>query len=302
MLYGDNALAAVIEIATVDGRPDVSLDLSAGTPEQWGATGRVSRTKGPWSFAAAATSYSTAGYSLPGSFLPTSTENGGRRENSDRDRDDLRGSLAYRVSPSVALGTEWSFGTGSYGLPPGTINDAADIFAQAIRYERVEDYDAASGQASVTIAPGSRFNLRGWVYRNTQREDRTRYDDGTYSSMDDPLVQGTFESHERTTVTGSIRPGADQPAAFRLAAPGREPAARGVRCERHDSRRVGGRRGWWRWRGGGGGGGGAEVAAAVRPRSTSARSRWTSTSTSIPPAPSGSSGRRASSGRCWDRR
>ena len=29
--------------------------------------------------------------------------------------------------------------------------------------------------------PGSVFDLRGWVYRNAQREERTRYDDATYS-------------------------------------------------------------------------------------------------------------------------
>ncbi len=170
----------------------------------------------------------------------------------------------------MSLGTEWSFGTGSYGLPPGTINDAADIFAQAIRYERVEDYDAASGQASVTIAPGSRFNLRGWVYRNTQREDRSRYDDGTYSSMDDPLVQGTFQSHERTTVTGSTalaRIGLQRFGWLRLAVNQRREAFDANGTIRDVSA---------------GGGGGAvavaaaaavvvgEVAAAVRPRSTSA--------------------------------
>jgi outer membrane receptor protein involved in Fe transport len=41
------------------------------------------------------------------------------------------------------------------------------------------------------------------VFRNTQREERARYDDATYSSMDDALVQGTFRSLEHTIVTGS---------------------------------------------------------------------------------------------------
>jgi outer membrane receptor protein involved in Fe transport len=55
----------------------------------------------------------------------------------------------------------------------------------------------------VVAVPWRRVNLRAWVYRNAQREDRARYDDATYSSMDDPRVQGTFDSRERTTVTGS---------------------------------------------------------------------------------------------------
>src|SRR5689334_13898437 len=203
VLYGDNAMAAVIEITTVDGEPDATLEVSAGTPDQKGGGGRVARTAGNWSLAATATAFDTGGFRLPGSFAPTALENGGRRENSDRDRRDVRGSVGYRFSPSVSLASEWAFGSGSYGVPGSIINDAADIFAQTPRFERVEDYRAASGQVSVTLSPWRRFNLRGWVYRNAQREDRSRYDDSTYSSMDDPLVSGTFTSRERTTVTGS---------------------------------------------------------------------------------------------------
>jgi len=203
LLYGDNALAGVIEITTTDNRADAALGLILGTPDQRGGAGRIARTIGRWSLAAAGAAYSTRGFRLPGSFAVTDFENGGRRENSDRDRGDLRGSLGYRLTSTVSLGTEWNAGAGSYGVPPSTIDDPNDIFAQPLRYERVENYRTVSGQASILISPGKRFNLRGWVYRNAQREDRSRYDDATYSSMDDPLVPGTFQSRERTTVTGS---------------------------------------------------------------------------------------------------
>lgn len=203
VLYGDNALAAVIEIVTVDEKPDATLDVTAGTPDQYGLGGRYSRTAGKWSLAATATGFSTDGYRLADSFVATAFEDGGRRQNSDRDRGDLRGALGYQVSPGVSIGSEWSFGTGGYGVPSGTVDDPADIFAQTPRFERVEDYRIGSGQVSLLVAPWQRFNLRAWVFRNAQREDRNRYDDATYTSMDDPLVQGTFESRERTTVTGS---------------------------------------------------------------------------------------------------
>jgi outer membrane cobalamin receptor len=203
VLYGDNAMAGVIEITTIDDKPDASLDVSGGTPDQQGVGGRFSRTMGKWSVTAAATGYSTDGFRLPDSFTPTPLEDGDRRQNSDRDRGDVRGALAYRPSSSVSIASEWFFGSGSYGIPGGTVADTGDIFAQQPRFERVEDYRAASGQVSVVMAPWQRFNIRGWVFRNTQREDRGRYDDATYSSMDDPLVQGTFQSRERTTITGS---------------------------------------------------------------------------------------------------
>jgi vitamin B12 transporter len=203
ILYGDNAVAGVIEIATVEDKPEASLEASGGTPDHKGVGGRYSRTVGKWSFTGTATGYTSSGYRLPGDFAPTALEDGGRRQNSDRDRRDVRAGLAYRASSAVSIASEWFFGNGSYGVPGGTVADAGDIFAQQPRFERVEDYRTASGQVSVAITPWPRFNIRGWVYRNRQREDRARYDDATYSSMDDPLVQGTFQSRERTTVTGS---------------------------------------------------------------------------------------------------
>ena len=46
ILYGDNALAAVIEITTVDETPDRMLNVSAGTPDQWGGGARYARATG----------------------------------------------------------------------------------------------------------------------------------------------------------------------------------------------------------------------------------------------------------------
>ena len=153
VLYGDNAMAGVIEITTIDDKPDASLDVSGGTPDQKGVGGRFSRTVGKWSLTAAATGYSTEGFRLPGSFAPTPLEDGDRRQNSDRDRGDVRGALGYRPSSSVSIASEWFFGSGSYGIPGGTVADTSDIFAQQPRFERVEDYRSASGQVSVVIAP-----------------------------------------------------------------------------------------------------------------------------------------------------
>jgi outer membrane cobalamin receptor len=125
VLYGDNALAAVIEITTIDAADDATLHANAGTPDQAGLGGRFARTRGNWSVAAAASGFSTAGFRLPGAFTPTPQEDGGRRENSGRDRGDLRAAFGYRFSPTVSLATEWSFGAGEYGVPSSTIADPA---------------------------------------------------------------------------------------------------------------------------------------------------------------------------------
>src|SRR5690606_5081978 len=103
VLYGDNALAAVIEITTVDGESDASIRASLGTPDVREVGGRYARTAGNLSVAATVTGFSTEGFRLPGSFAATALEDGGRRANSDRDRADARGSLGYRFSPRVSL-------------------------------------------------------------------------------------------------------------------------------------------------------------------------------------------------------
>jgi len=203
VLYGDNAMAGVIEITTMDDKPDASLEVSGGAPSQAGLAGRYARSVGKWSLVTTATGYGTDGFRLPDSFSPTPLEDGGRRQNSDRNRIDLRAGVGYHPSSTVSIASEWLIGRGSYGVPAGTVADASDIFALTPRFERVEDYRLASGQVSIVVTAGRRFNIRGWVFRNQQREDRSRYDDATYSSMDDPLVSGTFQSRERTTVTGS---------------------------------------------------------------------------------------------------
>jgi len=202
ILYGDNAMAAVIEITTVDDKPDAAIELSAGTPDQEGVGGRYARTIGKWSLMGTATGYTTDAYRLPGDFTATAVEDGGRRLNSDRDRRDVRGAVGYRPSSSISIASEWSFGAGSYGVPPGTINDTTDIFAQTPRFERVEEYRAWTGQVSMVVTPSPRVNVRAWAFRNAQREDRNRYDDATLTNMDDPLVSGTFQQREHSTVTG----------------------------------------------------------------------------------------------------
>jgi outer membrane cobalamin receptor len=203
VLYGDNAMAAVIEITTVDDAEDATLEAIGGAPSQGGAGARYAKALGQWSLMATSTGYSSNGFRLPDSFVPTPLEDGDRRQNSDRDRADIRGAIGYRPSAAVSIASEWFFGSGTYGVPGGTVADTTDIFAPTPRFERVEDYDTASGQISLVVAPWQRFNVRAWAFRNTQREDRARYDDASYASMDDPLVQGTFRSRERTSVTGA---------------------------------------------------------------------------------------------------
>src|SRR5689334_21876599 len=44
VLYGDNAMAAVIELTTIDSAPDAAVSVGGGTPDQQRAGGRFART------------------------------------------------------------------------------------------------------------------------------------------------------------------------------------------------------------------------------------------------------------------
>ena len=166
-------MAGVIEIVTdgPEARPSGGLALDLGSPNKRDAGGRITGSRGKVDFLLSGNSFATDGFRLPGAFKRTSAEDGGLRANSDRARHDVLARIGHHVSESLKLGTLWTVGSGSYGIPPSTIDDRSDIFAQQVRYDRIDDYRAVSGQASFAyLRPGS-LDVRGWFYLNRQREE-----------------------------------------------------------------------------------------------------------------------------------
>ena len=111
LLYGDSAVAGVIEVTTEPVQPElrgsVDLDLRRGLQGQAG--GHVSVGTERVSLLVSGTSLSSDGYQLPGGFTPTTAEDGGRRANSDRERQ----------SALVKLGTMGEYGTPSIDIEEG---------------------------------------------------------------------------------------------------------------------------------------------------------------------------------------
>jgi len=204
MLYGDNALAGVVEIITETPAAALrgAVNVDVGQSNERDGSGRISGARGPVSFALSGSAFGTDGFRLPGAFKPTSTQDGRVRANSDLDRRSVLAKMGYDFSSSLKLGTLITFTNGSFGLPPATIGNSADVFAQAARYERVNDYQNVTAQVSLGYLPSTAFNLRGWAYVNSQEEDRARYDDATYSSMANPSVSGTFQERNKTRISG----------------------------------------------------------------------------------------------------
>ena len=204
LLYGENAVAGVIEISTEPVQPGqsaaVDLDLRRGIQGQAG--GHVALGTERVSVLVSGNSFNSEGFRLPGAFMVTSHEDGGLRANSDRDRQTALVKVGLTASRTLKFGWLVTVGSGSQGLPPTTVDSPDDPFTRRIRYERVENYRSATGQVSAEYRPDSPFQLRAWAFMNSRDEDRVRYDDATYSSFDDPLVSGTFQRADETTISG----------------------------------------------------------------------------------------------------
>lgn len=203
-LYGDSALGGVIEVITDRPRSGLAGNFTAalGDTTEHDVGGTMTATNGRASLVVGGSTFSTGGSRLPRAFAATPAEDGGRRLASDRERKTFLAKFGYDVSGSLKIGTLLSVGTGSYGIPPSTINDQQDRFAQATRYERVDQYRTIAGQVSFGYLPPGPFTLRGWAYVNQQDEDRGRYDDARYASMEDPAIPGTFQTRNTPRISG----------------------------------------------------------------------------------------------------
>lgn len=204
VLYGDGPLAGVIQIETR--RPEEGVQAELGGdfrsgPQNLGRFSILGRN-GALDALVAGSLFDGKGFPLSDDFDASASENGGTRENSDRDRRNLLARAGWTPSETSRIGALVSFVDGDQGLPPNAIGDPTDPFAPRVRYERVEDLSGISGQLSTQWDPSGPLDVRGWAYLNRLDEDRRRYDDDAYDSMDDPRVSGTFRADNESLVAG----------------------------------------------------------------------------------------------------
>jgi outer membrane cobalamin receptor len=203
-LYGDGPMAGVIQIETK--RPEDGVHGSLGGDFRSGeqALGRFTLTGRHEGFdlLAAGSLFDRDDFPLADSFQNSGSEDGGRRENADRERRNLLVKGGWTPSPSLRFGALVSALDGEHGVPPNAVDDETDPFASRVRYERVEEQDGLSGQVSMQWDPEGPLDVRSWLYANSYEEDRRRYDDDSYDSMDDETVNGTFQADNESLLSG----------------------------------------------------------------------------------------------------
>jgi len=204
VLYGQGGLAGVINVITEKGTDGFqgAVRLEAGDRNRNLGGFKLSGAKNQFNAYVGGSIFHRDGFVLPDDFIPTSEEDGGLRENSDKDRGNLFVNIGYAPNDSWGFGLVLNKDQGEFGKPPITIDDKSDIFASQPKYERIDDYDGFSGQVSVNGNLPGPFGLRAWGFINRLDEDENRYDDNQYNSMDDPTVKGTFAKKNTAKIHG----------------------------------------------------------------------------------------------------
>lgn len=199
VLYGDGPLAGIVQIRTRSGEPglhpEVAGDFRSG--EQSLGEVSVSAARGDASGFAAARYFDSDGWDLPDSFDATALEDGGRRENSDREQVNVFGKLGYVVNERARVDALVEYRHAEYGVP-WRVEQQTDFVGRA-RFERVEDLDGFTTQLSGQLEASERVSLRSWAFVTRQVESRRGYDDEELDSM---LARDAFDLEGTALIGG----------------------------------------------------------------------------------------------------
>jgi len=201
VLYGQGGLGGVINIITQKGAKDFSGMLSAETGDHQPYLGRasVSGKKDKFDFFISGSSTRVNNSPLSDDFNHTSVQLGDYRENSDKERHNVLGTIGFTPNNDLSLGFTFNYTQGQYGKPPGTINNTSDSFASTPKYERIENYEGLSLQLAGNYQITNHFSLRGWTYLNQLHQQDNQYDDAKYNTFN---KKNSFREKIESTVQG----------------------------------------------------------------------------------------------------
>ncbi len=194
VLYGQGALGGVINIITKKGKEGIHGAASGETGQGKERLGRFTAggaAKGA-DFFVSGSMAARDDYPLADGFNVTPLQEGGARDNSDNRRNNIFGNIGYSPTENWDVGLVASYVNGNFGIPPSTVQSTKtdpDAFANNPKYERVNQFDGFNAQFSTSYKLPGPLSVRGWAYFNQYEEDRTRYDDDNYNSMN---TKGTY--------------------------------------------------------------------------------------------------------------
>ena len=201
LLYGPGGNAGVLNIVTraAGATDETSLHLEASSSDAWNLGAQAALRRGDLGVVVSGSYYDQDGFELAGDFEPTDLEDGGRRQNSDRQDLSAVASLTYDATEDTSLGLHVNYRAGERGKPPVTEDFRQSVFAPRPRFERV-DHDALSVHAALSHDLGQSLTLRPALYFNRADELTDGFDDGRYATQTAP---GAFREDATTSTIGA---------------------------------------------------------------------------------------------------
>ena len=205
VLYGDGGLGGVINIISKRGTQGIRGMLSGEVGDGGEALGRFTASGGSEkvNFFLSGSLFETNGFLLSDDFKPTPQENGGTRENSDERRNNLFANVTFTPSDKLLVGAVINYSKGEFGKPPSTISNSDDQFADSPKFERIDNFEGYTTHISFDYRPLDVLGLRAWLFYNQLNEEENRYDDNSYTSMNNPTVKGSYHLDNTTSITGA---------------------------------------------------------------------------------------------------
>ena len=206
VLYGQGGLGGVINIITRKGSQGVQgmLGMEVGDHEPYLAKASLSGATERFNYFLSGSFTKLDAFPLSDDFQPTTEQGGGYRRNSDRQRNNLLGTLGFTPNPDLSLGLTVNYSQGAFGkpasvIPASTISATNDDFAGVPKYARVTQFSGVSVQLAAEYAATQRLSLRGWTYFNYQENHENQYADGGLNSFD---ADGAFRQRAETSIKG----------------------------------------------------------------------------------------------------
>jgi vitamin B12 transporter len=210
VLYGQGGLGGVINIITKKGTKETTGTIGGEVGNGGFYMGKTSVSGGAKGFDIflSGSTLKRDAFPLSNDFHATNQEDGGNRENSDKERNNLFANMGYKVNDELNLGLTFSCLNGEYGIPGSIIADASDPFAPNPKFERIDHFKGLSAQIAGEYCPTDSFSLRSWVFINQMEEDDDRYDSNNFYRNDLDLTDSWQSMYEqKTNIKGvSVQP------------------------------------------------------------------------------------------------
>lgn len=184
VLYGQGDTGGVINIITKKGSKQLNGMVGAEVGEGGASLRKASLSFGgkSYDFFLSGSDYLRDAYLLSKDFVPTSEEDGGDRENSDKETKNIFSKVAYDVNEEFNLSLTLNHVSGEYGIPGSVIDDSSDFFAPNPKYARIDDFEGLSLQLAGEYSPSDTFSLRSWAFINRMNQEYNEFETAEFDT------------------------------------------------------------------------------------------------------------------------